>query len=1537
MGEYDKKQQSLFQRLRDELKAGTVSRMFREKYRIADPDTSQAQTGIFSAYMQGLMQKVLGADYDPEKHNFRFMIAVDSKPNAGIIDEASPPIIMFSTGLLARLKTEDQLAGVLAHELTHFSIASEANSKVEELAADVWPVYALRRAGYNPKALIEALDIIAPKKEEADIGTMGGALSYLDPHPKTPLRKRTMENALFVMARDEGVNDFNITDTPANTDMMQAVRSCVHTSHIGRMAAAAGYGDMDDSAKLLFVAGLIPEALGPSLRFHTERIEDVKNLLYDLPLSVEDEENEAALGTLVDKILELKDDELSFAQTTFYQTLSENISTAFAKVGPRLNRLDGSFRDFVYARDPDRAEAAAAQIGEDTRDFTFPGGQQMWRMNWTEFSLPPDGSLHRAFAQIEAEMDGGDAKREAALQEKYGVTPPWERHVGWAIERNSVAMAQTLISYGIKDPRLLRAFDGRLKPPREWNQNNSKYDNLVFGQQGRIIGTKDSYKENLEQGDKAFNAGYVKRLDALETRRAAGLARRAEALLQPDTVDWKLLEQGDDFSAFLAKYREFAEPQLTRVPVRADFAAALVTHIEELLAKDPEKYRPVVKKFFSGITYDPESFDYRRKGHETEPVATLNDMLHDATKSENWRLNWNYGTTYALRMGIGADPASPYTRFVLEDKHGLFDTAAKLEHMKYTRFMHLANPSAMFRDPPVADTGNFLFDIDLRDLLGYKAPKTAEETLAAIDLLQTHQYPDRNKQGLLIQILYQQKSEACEFLEANKAPLPPAQYGRFASLAENSYGAGQPFEGRLAAALDAQLKINSAYELSAEAPLETLAAAYTTYVGREMFVRMPELRRQYDAALSERLAALDDPGMKKAITEQLLYNARIDDPQLRQQLVQGWVDAERALRGPDDESEGYRDSITALMATVLGKAKGYVAFSMMSTLATDVEAQETLAFAIRDGLKDHLKKSATESGGNALGIATEFGLAALSKHTQGRQYLLEFLTTPLTDASAKQFHDRLEPMLNDVKTRGRAAHLDFYRAVMNTTGYSEATEQQKLAGIHLAHKNFWSLPLEGRTFFIEKILFPPDEETQTGFQNSFNFVLQGIFPYGNKYSDLGREIVHAYLDSVPVYSQRLMLSALMVAREQSGEAQTEQDVGRTLALVLVNLGPAGVKLAQAIHSHPDTPDSIRSGMHDVKGRADLPFRWDIFSRINDVLPPEEKSAIARVGKLLGGGSFQYTLETLKKSGIRTALSLLRRNVRPRAETEFQHFAATAATIIGLHPEFAPLSAIIAQARNNVPLETDYDLGRKQSDIATAAYDGFAVTVRGRVFNFTTVDWLGHGTEYKESSVAPGLDYNDLPAKTDEQIRHKHDVAEAVVTAELYMILSGRRFDYDRHGSNLKVDGNTVTGFDFGGMALEPPTLEEKQLLGKALAEAYKISRRGKVPFGSALVTSLSKNAGAIEGSDYLASVERGVLALGDYINVLTTRETENIASSLSKAGLIDRDIMASAKKHMGLGALSVAFIKGLWSKPDGIDIREAATAARAPSGLKLAS
>ena len=402
---------------------------------------------------------------------------------------------------------------------------------------------------------------------------------------------------------------------------------------------------------------------------------------------------------------------------------------------------------------------------------------------------------------------------------------------------------------------------------------------------------------------------------------------------------------------------------------------------------------------------------------------------------------------------------------------------------------------------------------------------------------------------------------------------------------------------------------------------------------------------------------------------------------------------------------------------------------------------------------------------------------------------------------------------------------------------------------------------------------------------------------------LARDFIGAYLEASSELEQPLLVAAIMAASEQSKATHT---FGESIANLLEILGPAYIKLGQAAHSLPETPKEIKEPLARLKSRALPPKRWEVFERFDQTIPTDTHSRILRVGKTLGSASFNVSTRVLydhhgKKEGA--VASILRENARSDAERGFLKLAVCAERLALTHPEFqriAPtLIELIEQARILTTVETDVAAGFEQANYARRQYNGLHIRVGNSQFEFKTAEWLEHFPEGRISREVLGEHFNSLqPSNTDERDEKKR-VAKAYVLAELRNLLRGDRFDCDRHGDQLRIDRNQIGIFDHGGLARNPPSDEDKRQLGKIISETKK--RGSFAEFSSVLQESVQTERRLEESSkQYLLHIQRGMLAMSDFLDMLEPHDYTEILKSLA----LNNDIDPIFRKALGITRLT---------------------------------
>ncbi len=429
------------------------------------------------------------------------------------------------------------------------------------------------------------------------------------------------------------------------------------------------------------------------------------------------------------------------------------------------------------------------------------------------------------------------------------------------------------------------------------------------------------------------------------------------------------------------------------------------------------------------------------------------------------------------------------------------------------------------------------------------------------------------------------------------------------------------------------------------------------------------------------------------------------------------------------------------------------------------------------------------------------------------------------------------------------------------------------------------------------------EETE----RSIQYVLEKVMPTANGHTKpemtAGRNVIESYLEATKhAKDKRLITSAMLVANEPNGKFAGKLSIGKGLGLVLDALGPAGKKLKQAIESHDGTPADIKLEFRDSKTMAVDPQRHEVLKWVtnsNKGLAPEHQ--IVETHEVLGAGSYGITVKGKRTDGKIIARTILYPDVRDSAEHEFGILKDACGILVKKDARFKPVIDMVRQADAMSTIETNMETAKKQAEVAKKLYSGMEITVDGEKFTFDTADFLGHGVNHKDFEVVEGLHFNDLAhaATTAEQKAHVRRLAKAQMAAELHNLLAGRPFDHDVHGGQQKIIGNRIVRFDHGAQSVYAASAREKQMVGHVLGGTILKHYKKNIPIQQALAEEIERVAHTPAEQDFLRSVQRGILALGNFQSHMESEELGKVIGSVFSSGKVDADIKKAMEERLG--------------------------------------
>lgn len=1464
-------------------------------------DSNHPAMIAFQEKMTVIAKKLLGKRYDPALHDFSFAVQDSPEANAGVICEGPRPNICFTTGLLRKLNTEDELAAVLAHELTHKQIFDRIGvhkvSNLEEAGSDVWAVYALQRAGYNPRAMQLVLDLL-PEKPLAPVSLLGLLKSVSDPHPPLAIRKRNTGMGIGAL---EEKGRLNTVDTPIDAGLRDSVTGLRHQSYLDGKLAALHYHTLGTEAKIAALRGLADSEFLGMHGLYAARIEDFADAIKKL--KPEAAGHEQALNDLARHLVNSETQVPHVPQNVRRYCRAVAIAlgavkeeqVAYAPLMGELAVLHRAMDAFKDATTRSDALAAARTITAVAKAWRFGHSRVLDDISWPQM-VPPERK------DIEFSQARGQP-----------LELPWCRQAQWARDGGEGAdiILEALRHFNIDDPAIVKGQKPDFIPicpdkpdwaGLKWSLAEAKLDaqgrvTLPVKKEQKPLSTrfKDKNSEQLASSERRV-------LDAID-------AQQRQAL---QTVDWRELEQ--DFWAFAAKHREHLMPQVSVVDGGWAFAEAFMTHVQALYSREPDKYGPLLHEFFSGAAPSlPVMVGSKPKPH----IVSMQSDFHYEHLVSPGLVNLTRRSSSMVGFGrifggkdeevsdwvqIGIAAKHPYTRFVLQAPEAVLTTKEKLNFMRNTRYIH-----------PDVVTAEGIVAFDARSLLGYAKPNNGDELLKACQLLGTYKdHYDLMKTVAWAEIyhyLEQQKPGRVDLAAlSNVFPMRGTHKFSYQQTSDDKH------RKIFRVFLDDQVRRNLEVELKPGAlPAGELIRSYKFYnSGTDMgslFVSMPEKRQAYEQAIMQAVDALGDAAAKKAHTEELLFNHDLRDAGFRSWAIRTWAESQASLLGEDTQTPEYKKHFSAICTTVLEKARMGQAPFMVTALLDNVKAQEVLSFAVRDQLFDTLLRKGGKM--HLLASGNDHVMGALGGEPAFRQGILDFLTGPLDDKAC-------EKMLKEIKTL-RSKHptetVDFLCKEYDKNGMP-IPETAKFQILGDMHKNFWSLPFAARTVYLERVLFPVgDTAAAQNFPKAVTFVLDKVVPLDKAYGPEARKILLTHMEQCGEELQRLMLSALISASERSPSQPDTLRPGQVLSMVLGRSGAAGAKILQAVHSHLSAQDTskdpalaqFRDDIKSAKTAHDLPMRWTIFERLNEVVEPENRASITRVDECLGAGAYGYAVK-IRRGKDASAMTLLRDGVEEEAKYHFDRFGVTAKKLAKDDAKWKPLVGILQHARDMSDVECDFNVAAVQIDLAGKLYNGIKAKVGGHQFSIDTAGLLTHGQKYKETVLAQGVHFNDLPEASAEDLAYKKAAAKALFTTELHIIMRGGPFDHDRHGGQQRIlklspTQSRIVLFDHGAMALSEPSVAEKQVLGRVLVDSYKESEARRIPFADALLNRLSDTASYSAGASYLEALKRGLLAMGDYRRYLSDAEVQQSILTIVKTGGADKTILSAVSSGLGAAAL----------------------------------
>lgn len=647
-----------------------------------------------------------------------------------------------------------------------------------------------------------------------------------------------------------------------------------------------------------------------------------------------------------------------------------------------------------------------------------------------------------------------------------------------------------------------------------------------------------------------------------------------------------------------------------------------------------------------------------------------------------------------------------------------------------------------------------------------------------------------------------------------------------------------------------------------------------------------EVRAQWGEHILAKIQQLKQPLLQIKGLESLLFTSNsyrhlaLQDRELFYQAAQLWTEAQLASCGRDDSSIRYAHKMKKILDKTHTDAASLDVVYLFSHLANRIEAQQTVCAHIKSLISpDRSHHELKQKINNYSYLIVLF--STLGKEQADKKAMLAFISSELSQTSITVLSHYL---LAHPRKR------EFFKA-LEVSEYSDKTVNPELNYVLPSlHQIFWGLPLKERALTLDSLLITATAETnpkvhQEAYELGFQYIVKKLLPNAdtNEREALALAFLTTYLEEADNYERQFLLAGLLSANQESQNSVSS--IGKKLSLLMENLGPAYIKIGQALHSHPDTPADIKADLAHTKGHANPPYRWDLLSLIKRVLPREELGGIVHIGELLGSASYNLAIKVTMSNGQKQILLLLRDKAADDAQKGFAHLRRAVDRCP--HPFFErnrlTFQSIIGEADELSHVELDHKAGDQQHQLARHYYSG--KTVANSVANtnyevrFMACENKTSGPGYRRLSLVNGTVFNELPNDLIEDKTIRKAVALAIMEVELALIFSGQSFDCDRHGEQCKIEAqgsNIHVGlYDFGEMSLAPLTGQEINSLSQLVYQLPLAIKEGR-SITDLFQSQIEKAIREGEPYRHFIRVNKAFLALQDIQQDLSQDELKQI-------------------------------------------------------------
>jgi len=1443
------------------------------------------------------------------------LISGESSPNAYVISRnLNKPFMVITKGLLEAAKTEDEIIAVLAHELTHIIIAgisdSNRNNKLTESLCDAASIGVLDQMHCKKDAMSTMLKTL-------DFGTDIFSQIF-DPHPSTDLRIKNLSVELGVYDLKQSSISTEAKEVPL-PDFIEEGRNHSFPYYMEEELKAINYYLEPPSVQILLLApylrSLAEVFYEKNESIFLNKLDFFKLKLRQLNFNKKDKEQNDALGIAIDSVLNIKTKDAAIIRLVDFIYEAVGLEKAITPVGT-IALFQTTINDFVEAKTIEVAEKKANQINQMSEQIRGMLSDIKYSLNG--FTLPIG----------KTDMD-----------------IPWEKHLQWSSHNNTIRVTLAILNvltYVKKNypPSELQSLGYTINDELLKSGLSSfwLHDYKAVRRGKKLLLTQRFYEEK-EVGTYAAEKKRLERLDDQASQ------------LQ---INWEDLE--NNLPKFIEDNEEHLVWQETIYDKGYAFFQRIMEHLKLLEIMTPnDRYK--AELIMRILCSEMNLSDY--KAH-SQPL-----------KSAYWMEHW-------FEPGISLN--HPFIAYILKSgKPDLIDLIPFRRCFLYVNSRIYFNldynevpptHSIALWDNKVAESKMEQANEDIsvpierrwlltnyRELFGCKVVPVGNPLEAKKILMEN--LPNLHTLFWIFEI-YQftknHKPESFNAIEIDYLSTRDEKYNQ-SELYYNYRKYLVPFQEQYFLSL-----LNA--DNATPHLLSDLIQCLSIFPGKvKFFEKYANVSLFEDKIFA--LYQVSSPQDKAQALKSLLYfdklvsqspkhevetQVKFINPKIKNFYVDEYAKQLANQYGLDSGNQDYELQLKTHITEIVERMPLFLAKSVLEKLVDLIQAQKDLSYFARDTLKKVGLKEGTTLKATVLSAVAE---AILKAVTQSQSAQLAFDTVQFLLAQDTRDDKKYHKVLLD--------EADQFLNIDDVSSAVLKDDPDRLMERLVAMRDlFKDLNYEQKILVIDQVIFPA--KGNISIDGAKKYVLDKLFgsripilsffskPSGFQNNAEIRQIVESYLEAIESIAktsshkeslsarEKLILSAMLVSHAQSNTSSTNT-LSRGIALkeVLESMGPAGRKMAQAIESHPQTPEDIKSELLSSKTNASPPLRWEVHD-----MAEHYPSLIMRMGKMLGAGSYGVTMSIEKINGAESAVTFLRPDAITAAD-QFLILEKMAEILIKKNVIFKPLNDMQREASASSRKEIDMQIAFHQQGKAQQMYDGLEITIDQHLFKFGVAEWIGFGERYKETKVISGEHFNDLAAG-----QYKHAAALAILAAELFNLLKGGHIDNDRHGGQQKIsqinaNESYIGNFDFGGVTLNPQKPWQKELLGSILGQALMAVAHPLFPkpLDAKLLANVAQQAQKkfvgmkvvladgkeqvlteLQVQRYTGRLKRGLLALGNYISAInaTTEDFKTIIQAIFATQQIDPVLQTALRKELGI--YEPALNQFLETKQESIQIRK---------------